>query len=96
MPLGRYQKTIAALVTGLIGWGAVVVASAATHVTASEWLALAVVLATPLGVYAVPNSPEPAPVPTVGEIPVTPAIPAPSWSPHDTAGDAATIGRRDG
>lgn len=55
--LNRYQKAIAALVTGAIGWGAVVIASTPTEITASEWLALAVVVATALGVYSVPNTP---------------------------------------
>ena len=53
---GRYQKTAAAIVTGAIGWGSVVISSASDHITASEWLALAVVFATALGVYAVPNA----------------------------------------
>jgi hypothetical protein len=52
---GRYQKAIAALVTGTIGWGSVVISSASDHITASEWLGLAVVFATALGVTAVPN-----------------------------------------
>lgn len=52
-----YSKTFSALVTGLLGWGAVVVTSEAKPVTASEWLALGVALATALGVYAVPNGP---------------------------------------
>jgi hypothetical protein len=57
MNLGPYSKTVSALVTGLIGWGGVVVSSVSNHVTASEWLFLAVVVATALGVYAVPNGP---------------------------------------
>ena len=53
-----YQgKTITAIVTGVIGWVGVVVASTPAPISDSEWLALAVVLATALGVYAVPNSP---------------------------------------
>ena len=59
--LGRYQKTVTALVAGVIGWGAVVVASPTNAITSSEWLGLAVVVATALGVYAVPNDP-PKPV----------------------------------
>lgn len=55
--LNRYQKTIAALVTGALGWGFVVVASKSAPITAAEWLSLGVVTATALGVYAVPNSP---------------------------------------
>ena len=53
--LAPYAKAVAALVTPLIGWGMVVVASASGPVTASEWLGLAVAGATGFGVYAVPN-----------------------------------------
>lgn len=56
MNLGPYQKTVTALVTGLIGWGFVVIASASAPITSSEWMGLAVVVATALGVYAVANS----------------------------------------
>lgn len=51
----RYQKAIAAIITGAIGWGFVVVASPSSAITASEWMALAVAGATALGVYGVPN-----------------------------------------
>lgn len=51
----KYRKAITALVTGNIGWAAVVIASSSGPITASEWLALAVVEATALGVYAVAN-----------------------------------------
>lgn len=54
---GRYQKALAALVAGVVGWAAVVVASPSGPVTSAEWLALAVAGATALGVYAVPNTP---------------------------------------
>jgi hypothetical protein len=54
--LTKYAKTITALVTGVIGWGYAVVDSGANNVTAREWLALAVVGAVSLGVYAVPNT----------------------------------------
>ena len=57
MNLGAYNKTITALVTGLIGWAAVVVTSARGSISSSEWLGLAVAVATALGVYAVPNGP---------------------------------------
>lgn len=53
--LAKYRKTITAVVTGALGWGAIVVASAPAAVTASEWLTLGVVTATALGVYAVTN-----------------------------------------
>jgi hypothetical protein len=55
--LKAYRKTVTALVTGALGWGAVVVSSASGPVTASEWLALGVVSATAVGVYAVANEP---------------------------------------
>lgn len=57
--LGKYQKTIAALVAGILGWFAVIIAASPNnfHVTSSQWLALGVALATALGVYGVPNTP---------------------------------------
>lgn len=57
MNLPAYRKTFAAVITGLLGWAAVVVTSDASAVTASEWLAGAVALATALGVYITPNEP---------------------------------------
>lgn len=57
MKLDTIRKTLTALVTGVLGWGAVVIASPSAPITAPEWLALGVVAATALGVYAVPNSP---------------------------------------
>ncbi len=56
MNLGKYSKTIAALVTGIIGWGLEVVNSKPTAVTSSEWIGLAIVVAVALGVYAIPNT----------------------------------------
>jgi hypothetical protein len=55
--LNAYRKTITAVVTGVIGWAAVVVASNQTAITASEWLMLATVVATACGVYTVANQP---------------------------------------
>lgn len=55
--MGKYRKTIAAVATGLIGWATVVVQSAPSGVTSSEWIMLATVLATALGVYGVTNEP---------------------------------------
>lgn len=55
MNLPAYRKTIAAVVTGLIGWVTVVVTSEASNVTAAEWIMLATVLATAFGVFQVPN-----------------------------------------
>jgi hypothetical protein len=53
--LQNYLKTLAALVTGVIGWATLVVNSEPVDITASEWIVLATVAATALGVYAVPN-----------------------------------------
>lgn len=55
--IAPYRKTVTALVTGLIGWAAVVIVSEPSNVTATEWLGLAIAVATALGVYAVPNDP---------------------------------------
>lgn len=55
--MARYRKTITAVVTGAIGWGAVVIASQPAAITASEWLMGATAAATALGVYAVSNEP---------------------------------------
>lgn len=54
--LGKYSKTITALVTGVIGWGIVVVQSPRGTISASEWIALAVAVAVALGVWAIPNT----------------------------------------
>ncbi len=53
----KARKTITAVVTGLIGWGAAVVVSPSASITASEWIGLATVLAIGLGVYGVSNTP---------------------------------------
>ena len=63
MNLAPYRKTIAAVVTGLIGWATAVVVSPAAAVSAAEWIGLATVLATTVGVYQVPNTPAPPPSP---------------------------------
>lgn len=55
MNLSSYRKTITAVVTGLIGWASAVVTSNTTTITAGEWIMLATVLATALGVFALPN-----------------------------------------
>lgn len=57
MNLAPYRKTVTAVVTGLIGWAAVVITSEPTAITASEWLMGVTALATALGVYAVANEP---------------------------------------
>ena len=51
----KYNKFITAIVTGLIGWATVVVVSDPTAIVASEWIMLATVITTALGVYQVPN-----------------------------------------
>lgn len=53
----RYRKTITAVVTGVIGWVTAVIVSAPDNITAAEWILGVTVLATALGVYAVPNTP---------------------------------------
>jgi hypothetical protein len=89
--ISQFSKALAALVTGVVGWGAVVVASPSAAITSSEWLALAVVVASALGVYAVPNSapaapvaqpdPVPAPAPPVAAPAPPPAAPVPAAVP---------------
>ena len=53
--LNQYRKTVTAIVTGVLGWFAVVIASEAATISQSEWLMLAVGLATALGVYGIAN-----------------------------------------
>lgn len=53
----KYSKSITALVTGVLGWCGVVTSSVAGPISASEWLALGVAVATTLGVYGVSNAP---------------------------------------
>lgn len=69
MKLSTVSKAIAALVTGVLGWAAVVVASPDAAITAPEWLALGVAVATAFGVYGMPNTasaPAEPPAPPVG------------------------------
>jgi hypothetical protein len=54
--ISQYRKSITALVTAVLGWSAVVVASAPTAITSTEWQLLAVGVAAALGVLAVPNA----------------------------------------
>lgn len=56
--LGKYAKTVSAVVIGLLGWGAQVVNSESTSITANEWIALGTAVATAVGVFAVKNSGE--------------------------------------
>ena len=62
--MSKYAKSITAFVTGILGWLSYVIAANPTHftVTNPEWLALAVAVATALGVYGMPNT---APVPSI-------------------------------
>lgn len=55
MNLPAYRKTLTALVTGVIGWAGAVTVSAPARITAAEWIVLATVLATALGVFGMPN-----------------------------------------
>lgn len=53
---GRYRKALASLIAGSLAWGATVVASAPSSITAAEWLALGGVAAAALAVAGVaPN-----------------------------------------
>jgi hypothetical protein len=56
MNFAPYRKTVSAVVTGLIGWATVVVVSDPSPISAAEWIALATVLATALGVYTIRNA----------------------------------------
>lgn len=53
--LAPYRKTIAAVLTGVIGWMTAVVVSPAEAISAGEWVMGATALATALGVYQVEN-----------------------------------------
>jgi len=55
MTIANIRKALTPLVVGGIGWATLVINSAPTGITAAEWVAGAVVLATGLGVYAIPN-----------------------------------------
>lgn len=53
--LAPYNKTVTAVVGGLLAWATIVVASEQSAITAAEWLTGATYLAIALGVYSVPN-----------------------------------------
>jgi hypothetical protein len=55
--LKGYKKTIAATVGALISWAQLVVGSKEANITAPEWIALAIGLATATGVWYVTNEP---------------------------------------
>lgn len=57
MTIAEIRKALTPLVTGGLGWAALVVQSAPREITAGEWLMGAGILATSLGVYAVTNGP---------------------------------------
>ena len=50
-----HGQIVGTVVTGLIGWAAIVINSAEADISSNEWLALGVAVAVALGVYAVPN-----------------------------------------
>lgn len=73
--LSRYNKFLAALYLGVLGWASYVVAAHGGTfgpVSDAEWLALAAALGTAIGVRQIPNTPPSSPAPA----PVTPAPPA--------------------
>jgi hypothetical protein len=51
--LGEYRKAVASLVTGVLAWGGVVIASKPDPIPAAEWLMLAGVAVTALAVAGV-------------------------------------------
>lgn len=53
--IGRYRKTLAALIGALITWASATLTD--NHVSTAEWIALALAITTALGVYAAPNEP---------------------------------------
>lgn len=53
--LKPYKKTITAVVGNSIAWGYIVVQSPQLHITASEWLGGAGLLAAAFGVYQITN-----------------------------------------
>lgn len=55
--MSRYAKAIAAALLAVSTWGAT--AASEGGVDAVEWFGLIGALATVIGVYAVPNSPDP-------------------------------------
>ena len=53
--LSKYRKTVAAVVGAGLTWATVVPQSPAQPVTAAEWVAGGILLATAVGVYGVEN-----------------------------------------
>lgn len=55
--MNAYRKTIVAVVGAVIAWLTIVTQSPAGPISAAEWLAGLVLLATALGVYGTSNEP---------------------------------------
>jgi hypothetical protein len=55
---GKWSKTIAAIVSAIIGWFVLVVASPSAAITSTEWATLLMGLTTAFGVYSVSNAPK--------------------------------------
>jgi hypothetical protein len=53
--MSQYRKTIAAVTGALLTWGTVVTQSPSAPITAAEWIAGGILVATALGVYGVEN-----------------------------------------
>ena len=57
------NKTVAAILIGIVGWATAVVYSPSASITAAEWVSLATVILTAAGVYQIANQPKPVPAP---------------------------------
>lgn len=55
--IGRYSKSLVALVVGVQSWGLMVVRSSSHAITSSEWMVLVGVAVTFALVFLVPNAP---------------------------------------
>lgn len=56
---GRYNKLVTAVVAGAIGWATLIVNSAPTSITSSEWIAGATYAAIAFGVWGAKNGSNP-------------------------------------
>jgi hypothetical protein len=54
--LSDYNKSLTSLYIGVLGWGAMVVASPSAQITAPEWLMLAGVIGGAFGVKQIANT----------------------------------------
>jgi hypothetical protein len=68
--LAQYRKTIVAVIGAVLTWVAVAYVPDGS-ISREEWFALAVALATALGVYGISNDDPPVPEP-VAEVPAPP------------------------